>query len=182
MANTRLLNRYEWFDGGSIWYNECAIDKKRNFGILNANERKMVVGCTMINDNDENRLAVLVISVWIVGGRIAWIAVKFGTALTIRCIYERNVCEKCLRSKNQKLFNVRKMAVDKFLEENNCQYALFLRHQTQINWKWMVFLLFLLYFVLLESNCWLIFWVVCLVCVRIYVSKNKLEYFRGIQH
>lgn len=139
MANTRLLNRYEWFDGGSIWYNECAIDKKRNFGILNANERKMVVGCTMINDNDENRLAVLVISVWTVGGRIAWIAVKFGTALTIRCIYERNVCEKCLRSKNQKLFNVRKMAVDKFLEENNCQYALFLRHQTQINWKWILF-------------------------------------------
>lgn len=123
MANIRLPNKYEWFDEWSIWYNECAIDAKRFVGILNANERKMlVVVCgTIKNDNDENRLAVLVISVSIDGGKIEWISIKFGTARTIRCIYERNIWEKCLRSKNQKLSKVRKMAVDKFLEENNRQ-------------------------------------------------------------
>lgn len=36
----------------------------------------------------------------------------------IRCTYERNVWEKCLRSNNQKLFSVKKIAVDKFLQEN----------------------------------------------------------------
>lgn len=124
MAKTKLLNRYEWFDEWSICDNECAIDAKWFFGILNANERKMVVVVavicgTMLNDNDEKRLAVRVISVFIGGGKIDEISIKCGTARTIRWIYEQNVWEKCLRSKNQKLSNVRKMAVDKFLQENN---------------------------------------------------------------
>lgn len=39
----------------------------------------------------------------------------------MRCAYERNDCEKCLRSNNQKLFSVRKMAVDKFLQDKGAQ-------------------------------------------------------------
>lgn len=79
----------------------------------------------MINDNDDKRWAVRMTSESMDGGKSEWISDKFDMARTIRCIYERNVCEKCLRSKNQKLFNVIKMAVDKFLQENNRQNALF---------------------------------------------------------
>lgn len=61
------------------------------------------------DDNDEN----------VANGNTVCMHCKLDKCVSVqramRWTYERNVWEKCLRSNNQKLFNVKKIAVDKFL-------------------------------------------------------------------